>query len=1577
MATNTATSFTNHTAPGSGSTAGPYAISFSYLDQSDVDVTVNGTLQALGVKYTFTSGTQITFTSGNEPPNGAAIVIKRDTNISAKKVDFQDGSVLTETDLDTNSDQLLFGLQEFTDKINGIEDGATADMTPAEILAIINSQNINAATITTSSGNVGGDSFLRSNTSDVFTGRTLTFEGPLPNSSIVNNTILRGRDLELQFGNNGLNESNVSQSHTMQIQAQRHGVMDNNGNFASINDINLGAGNLGLPWGASELNSNQIGHVSRISLGRAYMTVAKANAFGTSNELLMRASYPDGLMFYHPDTPTTGAEYYLSGSNMPGDATYGNSYEDNITEARNNADMRIIQGGILAKNKIEIGSSSVTGTLQISGTTGVTSIQTTLSNTDTALPTSGAVLDHFSNSGVLFEVVDDTTPQLGGDLDGLQKAITNVNRLTLQNGSSLLSQIMFTGSNASVGPKIRHTSTGNLAINRVYGGGGSFYDTFVFGPHVGPNTSNTPLVCTDTTWSGGFANIYQSLKQFYVTVATKDGSQHRYHGTGSSEGYVIQDFANKGFNVSGNPTPLGDAKQAPFLYLTAGITYRFDQSQSTNANHQLAFYLEADRTTQYTTGVTTVGTAGSSGAYVEIAVTDTTPVILHYGSTTDAYMGNSVTTSTNVVNANNLNAGTIPDARFPATLPITTLQLSGVNVTSTAAEINVLDGISSTLTTTELNKLDGLTASTAELNLLDGKSIVTSIAGNATDTQLPSAQAVNERIIELVTEVGGFVPIANETSFPSTNPDVNDGAGTIISIKALGSNLTSNGSGVATITNGAGTGVTVTINGMANNDTIEAGKGILLETTTTLHTYNFHREVIDPSGVATADTLVSNFNERYYGPLSTNPATRPSGADRQDGDLYFNDSDNKMKVYNGTHASGTWDDVATPGNFFINTLSSSSGSGGGSATFNGTATRFTLSNPPLNAQQLLVSVNGVIQKPNSGTSPSEGFAIDGADIIFASAPTTSAPFFIITIGSSVNIGTPSNDTVGAAQIINGSISNAEISSSAAIAKSKLASLDIVNADVNASAAIARTKLANVDLVDDTSPQLGGDLASNGNDILIADSDKAIFGAGSDLRIYHDGTTASVIDAKAGDYLYIYSDNLRLNSKTGTEKYITGTVNGAVELYYDNSKKFETTSGGATVSGSLIATANVEAQNNIHVADNKKFLAGNGNDLQIYHDGSDSYIQDAGTGHLNVVASQVNIMNSAANEALAKFIPDSAVELYYDGSIKLNTNTAGIRFHGSLRGIDNEKLELGSSQDLQIYHNGTRSEILNNTGDLIIQASANNKLMLRAQTGESHFIGYHNAQVELYYDGVKKLETVSYGVVSKGSVEIQNGSMTTADSTNNGVTNSALFGTGNDLKIYHDGSHGYIKHTTADIFIRVGDSGNDDAIRCVRNGSVELYYDNSKKFETKSNGAEVTGHFDPAAGNAYDLGYDHRWRILYTNNNVNVSDRNEKQNITDSDLGLDFVNKLNPVSYQWKNTDNLGSTKHYGLIAQDVEQVILDSGKTLNDFGAISKNEGQSMGLSYSQFISPLIKAVQELSTEVETLKAKVAALEAA
>ena len=118
-----------------------------------------------------------------------------------------------------------------------------------------------------------------------------------------------------------------------------------------------------------------------------------------------------------------------------------------------------------------------------------------------------------------------------------------------------------------------------------------------------------------------------STVTYTVTVATKN-STHRYLGSGSSSGYKI------------------DGSFSPTLKLVPGNTYRFDQEDSSNSGHPLRFYYEADKTTAYTTGVTTNGTAGSSGAYTEIVVSDSTPSVLHYQCSSHSLMGNQVVTNT-------------------------------------------------------------------------------------------------------------------------------------------------------------------------------------------------------------------------------------------------------------------------------------------------------------------------------------------------------------------------------------------------------------------------------------------------------------------------------------------------------------------------------------------------------------------------------------------------------------------------------------------------------------------------------------------------------------------------------------------------------------------------------------------------------------------------------------------------------------------------------------------------------------------------------------------------------------------
>ena len=127
------------------------------------------------------------------------------------------------------------------------------------------------------------------------------------------------------------------------------------------------------------------------------------------------------------------------------------------------------------------------------------------------------------------------------------------------------------------------------------------------------------------------------------------------------------------------------------------------------------------------------------------------------------------------------------------------------------------------------------------------------------NNKIATALAVDNRVTALVEEVGGFRAIANETSFPDTNPDINNNAGTLVSIKALASNLTSNGSGVATIANGnVSNSATITINGLANSTTYAAGFGLLVETTSTLHTYTFHRQLAKPTEVTTVAGISSN-----------------------------------------------------------------------------------------------------------------------------------------------------------------------------------------------------------------------------------------------------------------------------------------------------------------------------------------------------------------------------------------------------------------------------------------------------------------------------------------------------------------------------------------------------------------------------------------------------------------------------------------------------------------------------------------------------------------------------------------------
>ena len=670
---------------------------------------------------------------------------------------------------------------------------------------------------------------------------------------------------------------------------------------------------------------------------------------------------------------------------------------------------------------------------------------------------------------------------------------------------------------------------------------------------------------------------------------------------------------------------------------------------------------------------------------------------------------------------------------------IKTLYESNSNTNAlTDAEKTVIDGV--TANTSELNKLDGFTGSTTDLNQVSGMSKQTTITNS--DSHFPTSGAVVDFVANQIAPVGGLEVIADEDSFPATQPV----SGVVISISNA-DGLVINSSGVATNARTVGSGSdNVTINNFPTSlrsKTLSNELGLLVSSTGASQIYNYHKLLAKETDVLQLSEDINDFGNRYR-VVSSNPTS-----DNDAGDLIFNTSTQKLLVYNST--SGAFEEAQSVGNFFISTLS---------PAFNGSVQDFTITNAPSNAQQIILSINGVIQKPNAGTStPSEGFALSGSTVKLAAAPASGSDYFAIVLGSTVNIGTPSNNTVTSAMIVDGSIVNADISNSADIAGSKLSLVstsstagiivkgdgssdgylqlncsqnshgiklkspphsanqnytltfpsNIVNGQFLTTDANGNLSWAAVvtDLVNDTSPQLGGDLDTNNNNISFGDNDRARFGAGNDLDIYHDGTDNNIFDNGSGS-LRISKVNgsikLRVNN---SENAVVCNQNGAVELYHDNAKKLETTTDGAIISGA----SDISHSN----ADNLQVGTGSGaNGLTIYS-GSDS------TGSIYFGD------GSSASAPFRGYIEYNHATDYLQFGSAGNTAAYFDNFYHFLPAVDNSR-NLGSSSlrwaniytnDLNLSNEGHGNDVDGTWGSYTIQEGAEDLFLINKRNGKKY------------------------------------------------------------------------------------------------------------------------------------------------------------------------------------------------------------------------------------------------------------------
>jgi len=229
------------------------------------------------------------------------------------------------------------------------------------------------------------------------------------------------------------------------------------------------------------------------------------------------------------------------------------------------------------------------------------------------------------------------------------------------------------------------------------------------------------------------------------------------------------------------------------------------------------------------------------------------------------------------------------------------------------------------------------------------------------------------------------------------------------------------------------------------------------------------------------------------------------------------------------------------------------------------------------------------------------------------------------------------------------------------------------------------------------------IATFQQNIYLGNNDRINLGGTNDLQIYNTGSNSYIADIGVGDLYLLGTAAINLQNSAGSETYAKFNVDGASELYYDNSKKFETTGAGVTVTGTTFSNqlnvAGVSTFNDdVHLGDGDDLYFGNDNDLRISHSGSDATIYNS-TGNITVTTAGTFDLLSTSSERLARFTPNGSSELYHNNSKKLETTSGGIDVTGH---TETDTLRVSGVSTFQggIHDGtslGTSGQILSSTG----------------------------------------------------------------------------------------------------------------------------------------------------------------------------------------------------------------------------------------------------------------------------------------
>ena len=429
------------------------------------------------------------------------------------------------------------------------------------------------------------------------------------------------------------------------------------------------------------------------------------------------------------------------------------------------------------------------------------------------------------------------------------------------------------------------------------------------------------------------------------------------------------------------------------------------------------------------------------------------------------------------------------------------------------------------------------------------------------------------------------------------------------------------------------------------------------------------------------------------------------------------------------------------------------------------------------------------------------------------------------------------------------------------------------------------------------------------EIGLPDNAKLKLGTGEDLELYHDGSHSYIDNTGTGN-LYIKDAGIvrvrtasfGVDNADGSEALLSATANGAVELYHNNSKKFETTTDGVQVTGEVVS-GTLHCSGKLDLPDSPnatvgRVLLGTGDDLQIYFDGSNSFIKEP-----NSVAGQLiidgyngtDIRQGATGELMGRFLGGGAVELYHDNTKKLSTNADGIEVHGS---TDSARIEFGDA--------------------------------------------YSNSRIG--YFGLNR-----FGIDGHDGLEVRDPSASYA-------VRMRITATG-QFKAFSDQA-----------------SGNGQLFQNVSSTNPEGLY---IKF-TQAAPNTQSRHFIKCSDNVGDKAViDSNGNSRNLNNSYGgFSDISLKENIVDAGSQWDDIKNVKVRVFNFK-TDS-ASEKRIGVVAQEIETVCPKLvGITYDKDEDGNMLETGVKSVKYSVLYMKAIKALQEAIIKIEVLETKVETLEAA